>query len=464
MKISKGRLLHRELFFICVFVVSIISAMMASFIPYQFSYVAPGMILIVYIIIMLLRHPYWGLLGYAVLIPLESLAIQIEGLTIVKIWGMVAGLAVLAWLGVSGRRLYLPFLIIPFVALVGTFLASWLIGGQSEFGAQSLITLITVGVVSLILTNTMLSAKIFRLLLLAIGLSSTGYACLVLFYAFQTGLLGTSDPFLINRFRSEFLIGDLNYLSLYLTFGLLANISLLYLGLSLRLKRWYQLFSVITASGIVATLSRTGIILMLLGVLFLTSQLSKRGRALVQVLKWSIGFLVLILLLGGPAFRSRLLFSGDDISVMGRFWAWEAGLRMWLDYPILGIGLGRFAESYQLYRPLGAFYIEYMVAHNSWVEILAETGLIGFFIICFIAVIIAREWLSLSRFADNGEITVFRCFIGAVLLILLAGSFVLNLHFNKYLWLFAFLTFRMKLVFQNNNMSPLQKACFAAEA
>jgi hypothetical protein len=56
----------------------------------------------------------------------------------------------------------------------------------------------------------------------------------------------------------------------------------------------------------------------------------------------------------------------DDPSAFGRVDAWYEGLHMFLSHPLFGVGAGNFTD------------YNYLTAHNSFVLVLAETGLFGY--------------------------------------------------------------------------------------
>lgn len=65
--------------------------------------------------------------------------------------------------------------------------------------------------------------------------------------------------------------------------------------------------------------------------------------------------------------KSRLGdITSEDASAVGRLDAWYGGLLMFREYPFFGVGAGNFSE----HNPL--------TAHNSFVLVLAETGIIGY--------------------------------------------------------------------------------------
>jgi len=97
----------------------------------------------------------------------------------------------------------------------------------------------------------------------------------------------------------------------------------------------------------------------------------------------------------------------QDASFQGRTSEMLSGLLMFLDQPILGVGVGNFEGNYQDYaRRLGLeFRTEIRQAHSLYVEIIAETGILG--ILAFWAVIISlfarmkRSHRELNGLHDN---------------------------------------------------------------
>ena len=75
---------------------------------------------------------------------------------------------------------------------------------------------------------------------------------------------------------------------------------------------------------------------------------------------------------------------GDDVSTLTRPYFWGGALEMWKAHPITGLGIGTFTIFFPEFRsqklaslqPFKDFYVEH--THCEYLEILAETGLIGF--------------------------------------------------------------------------------------
>ena len=92
---------------------------------------------------------------------------------------------------------------------------------------------------------------------------------------------------------------------------------------------------------------------------------------------------------------------------------------MFRAHPILGIGLGAFETVYPIYgRGDGTFVIQF--AHNDYLQVLADGGIVGGAIaLCFI-IVIARAVMQVTRSADP--------FLRALGLGSAAGVFALLVH------------------------------------
>ena len=92
--------------------------------------------------------------------------------------------------------------------------------------------------------------------------------------------------------------------------------------------------------------------------------------------------------------------TSQDYSTAERLAHWFAGLHMFLDHPLLGVGIGNYANAYPQYfitiftDPLGH-------AHNYYINIAAETGSIGLtaFVLFLLAVFVAgrHSLLEISK-------------------------------------------------------------------
>ena len=105
---------------------------------------------------------------------------------------------------------------------------------------------------------------------------------------------------------------------------------------------------------------------------------SKRNLAV------SIIFIALIstVLVNNPKFMHRL-DTIDDFnkyqSNTERILIWQSAWKMFKDHPILGVGLGQYTENYQkIYISPQAKEPQLGHAHNNFMQMLAENGIVGF--------------------------------------------------------------------------------------
>lgn len=76
-------------------------------------------------------------------------------------------------------------------------------------------------------------------------------------------------------------------------------------------------------------------------------------------------------------FEMKKTNSMDIQNVSSRIYCIQAGLQMFFDHPFIGVGIGNYPYTYARYAPPGAERTP-RYAHNTYIQILTETGLIGF--------------------------------------------------------------------------------------
>jgi len=75
---------------------------------------------------------------------------------------------------------------------------------------------------------------------------------------------------------------------------------------------------------------------------------------------------------------------GRDLSSTDRLLIWKTGWRMFSDRPVFGHGLNTFMSVFEKYRPPD--YKDIVYAHNCFLQMAAETGIIGFLIFLWFCV------------------------------------------------------------------------------
>lgn len=147
-----------------------------------------------------------------------------------------------------------------------------------------------------------------------------------------------------------------------------------------------------------------------------------------------------------PAAWQRI--TSFDEGGTGRTELWDVAWRMWQDHPVTGVGLDNFSVRSPLYAdqagPLeNANFIAEVpyVAHNVYVQLLAETGLIGLLLFLLVALGSLRAaWLAAGRFdalRDSRMAALSRGVLVAGLTALAASFFLSNGHDRRSWILFA---------------------------
>jgi O-antigen ligase len=129
---------------------------------------------------------------------------------------------------------------------------------------------------------------------------------------------------------------------------------------------------------------------------------SHRGRPLVFAAAAAgalIGALVLVLLLGGAAPLSRILGQSPagDATAGDRLQYWRASTKLIAQHPLVGVGLDAFGIAYPRYDSLnGAYRVER--AHNDYLQVLAETGLLGALLaLSFVFILFRQGWAAAGQ-------------------------------------------------------------------
>lgn len=138
----------------------------------------------------------------------------------------------------------------------------------------------------------------------------------------------------------------------------------------------------------------------------------------------------------------RITQFGEDTSTLTRPMYWSGALAMWKSHPLTGLGIGTFPiffpeyrpKSLAVYQPFKEYYVEH--AHNEFLEILAEMGLIGFALygafIILLTVLIGRALLHTRNQEDLCLLGLW----GGILGILIHNLFTVTLRFTPSAFLF----------------------------
>lgn len=213
---------------------------------------------------------------------------------------------------------------------------------------------------------------------------------------------------------------------------------------------------VATFIGVFYTASRSGIMLLAIAIILLVLMQAKFkyrlevGIISVVGLVFLLSFSENILKFVATIFPS--ISQGTD-TVGLRYALWKAGFQMWLDHPIAGVGIGMFPSQLKFYpNPQYSYFFTHgLVAHNMYVSMLAETGIVGAFL--FVALLFSAviNFIKARKLHDKVFDGIQRTWF-IVFLVMLAGGMTKTDQVDKLLWLCLGVS-----VFLNNYQFYLEK-------
>jgi len=194
---------------------------------------------------------------------------------------------------------------------------------------------------------------------------------------------------------------------------------------------------------VIFTFSRGGMIGLAV-VLFLLALKSKRKLLAILIL----GIIITIFVANMPDYfrerieKTKIELEGEKTytSTYRRLLLVKGGWKMFLDKPLTGVGIGNFFWSVREYTPVR---IHPGLAHNMYIEVLAELGLIGMFLFMGIIFLTLRDLRRIIKMASFSLKSYAQgLYVG--LIAFLVSALFLHAQYEKFFWLFIFLTICLK--------------------
>ncbi|HCC07711.1 MAG TPA: hypothetical protein DEP72_06100 [Clostridiales bacterium] len=178
--------------------------------------------------------------------------------------------------------------------------------------------------------------------------------------------------------RAYSVLGNPNILSQYLLLVLPIGIMLMLYKKKLLHKSILAVCNVVILVCLLLTFSRASLLGLIVS--FLTIGILNYTQALILMIPLAIVALIIF----APRVLERLLtsFNTNDTSISSRVTLWQDVMQIIKDYWMTGVGFGvtAFSGMYLLYKHQ---YLTALHAHNLYLEILAETGIVGFLVFAF---------------------------------------------------------------------------------
>ncbi len=197
----------------------------------------------------------------------------------------------------------------------------------------------------------------------------------------------------------------------------------------------------VVVGGEAATLSRSGLVLLVIAIALLLWDRLRAGRRR-QVFAVVGAMLVAVFLIPKsylsveiPSFGTSVNAESNDASAIIRLQLWSAGYHMWEDHPLDGVGIGAFNQELLTYAPYDLPAIDYNTgAHNIYVAVLAETGVVGLAIFLWLVVACYSAVRRAAKSFDEESRQLARTWQIA-LIVLLLGGLTKHDQYDKLLWL-----------------------------
>ncbi|MEW5894169.1 MAG: O-antigen ligase family protein [Candidatus Omnitrophota bacterium] len=207
--------------------------------------------------------------------------------------------------------------------------------------------------------------------------------------------------------------------------------------------------SAVLTGALITTLSRGGLIGM--AFIFVVGVLRSKRKFLAIVISsvLLVGILNVMPDSVWQRFRDTKIesdhYSSDIASTQRRFLLAKAAWEIFLDHPVFGIGIGNYYYECRKYQPIHAGR-----AHNMYLEILAEMGIVGGFLFLLI---FFRTLKSLKTMGTNeGSLQSYMLGIYIGLFAFLIPAIFLHAQHDKVLWLLVFLTLALENIYQKTRL------------
>lgn len=183
----------------------------------------------------------------------------------------------------------------------------------------------------------------------------------------------------------------------------------------------------LAVTAVVVSHSRGGFIGLSVGMMIWALREARRMQSIAVAAAFILGLLIF----APSSFWARnetVTTFEDDVSAMGRVYAWEVAAGISSDHPLVGVGSGAFRQAWPLYAPPEAHRA--FVAHNVFLDVVAEVGWIG--LLLFLTFVAGTIGGVFGASADPAVGWIARGLAAATVLYLvcdLFSGYILSAHF-----------------------------------
>ncbi len=387
------------------------------------------------------------------LLPFSHAGVGIEALPGFGVYDFYSlwylGIVFTRWIygGVTLRRLPSPILAAS--ALVLVFIPSLLNSPPMfEFIKAMVQLIISVGTLVAVYAELQEEADgQFSLALLRLfAIEAAGVA---LYATYQTYTASSIITVLSGRVSAAF-FEEVNYFAGYLLMAIPLAVAFLFVSRGGGRRILYGLTAAALAAGVIATVSRSGIAVLVLIALTYPFYFFIRGtRRIVAGLAIIVGFVGVVVVLLTSDLGSRFVdlftlsrrfesfLSGRDTSLEQRQEILRIGFDMAAAHPIVGNGFGSFEQTFDSYKGSSLSTGFARSTHNTLLRTFAETGVVGLLgSLVFLGSLVGTVIRSFRRFpGERAHMMVFG--LGLSLGSFLVMSLTLDQMFEQHFWVVA---------------------------
>ena len=211
------------------------------------------------------------------------------------------------------------------------------------------------------------------------------------------------------------------------------------------IKIIFAFMALVMTVALFLSMSRAGVFTFMGSMLFMASMLFITRRSHAQRLLFLAPVLLLffvilfLVFVGIDPVIERLSTLGDKATYSRelRWTVWASTIEIIKDYPLFGTGLESFETVFPGYRSLEAAGLHWRDAHNDYLQLLAETGIIGFLIVCSFFVIFFMRSVRTLLLHERDDCRFALGPLASVVALLLSIIFTFNTHIPANALLFS---------------------------
>jgi O-antigen ligase len=395
--------------------------------------------------ILIFNNPFWGIVLVVASVPIASSLPDVPSLSSIPvlIGGLTAASYFVRRFVMRRRGLQVSTIQLVIYSLMGLLALLYIVGQRLhplpvQVINYSQTSILLFGLV-LLAEQLIQSEKIINILMLAFIASVQVSAIAGIYQSMSSGVTDVTGVYV---YRPGGLIGNANELGMYLSIAII----MAFYFIQTSRNRLILIFSAaslfISVVALVFTGSRGAVLFLIPAFIYQVVRDGKRSVMLLVlaafILAMFAGFIPSGYWQRIEDIPSIILSQGDTVGL--RYDFWSLALKMWQTSPIFGIGPGNFRYATGEFDYSSSNVSQDVVAHNMYVTLLTEEGLVGlaFFIAIFVIAIVLLLLLDFNRQSKmKGRwkkiVIVWEC----ILAIGLLNGYKAEFGQNKIIWLCA---------------------------